>query len=55
MIVSAFEPQKYLGPYSIRVESSRRFDLQPIPQEGAGMYSKVVKGAWYDTIKPYEL
>ncbi|KAF9653758.1 cysteine proteinase [Thelephora ganbajun] len=46
VIVSAFEAQKHLGPFSLRAESSRRISLEAIPQEGAGMYSKVIKGSW---------
>ena len=47
VIVSTFEAQKNLGPFSLRAESSRRISLEAIPQEGAGMYSKVVKGSWF--------
>lgn len=50
VIVSTFEAQKHLGPFSLRVESSRRVSLEGIPQEGAGMYSKVVKGSWFVAI-----
>ncbi|KAG6877652.1 hypothetical protein C0993_005277 [Termitomyces sp. T159_Od127] len=46
IILSAFEPH-YMGPYTLRIESTLAFDLQPIPQEGAGMYERVVRGAWY--------
>ena len=46
VIVSTFEAQKHLGPFSLRAESSRRISLEAIPQEGAGMYSKVIKGSW---------
>ena len=49
VIVSTFEAQKNLGPFSLRAESSRRISLEAIPQEGAGMYSKVVKGSWFVT------
>ncbi|KAI0724162.1 hypothetical protein C8Q72DRAFT_786967, partial [Fomitopsis betulina] len=45
LILSAFEPQQQ-GPFKLRIESQLRFDLTPIPQEGAGMFSKVVRGAW---------
>ena len=47
VIVSTFEAQKHLGPFSLRAESSRWISLEAIPQEGAGMYSKVVKGSWF--------
>ncbi|KAJ7655627.1 hypothetical protein DFH06DRAFT_480739 [Mycena polygramma] len=46
IILSAFEPNQ-LGAFSLEVESSLAFDLKAIPQEGAGMYSKTVRGAWY--------
>jgi hypothetical protein len=45
VVVSAFEPH-HIGPFSLKVDSSYPFDLKPIPQEGAGMYSKVVRGSW---------
>lgn len=45
LIVSAFEPH-HTGPYTLKVECSTPFDLKSIPQEGAGMYSKIIKGAW---------
>jgi len=35
-----------MGSFSLKVDSSYPFDLKPIPQEGAGMYSKVVRGSW---------
>jgi len=35
-----------MGPFTLKVESSHPFDMQPIPQEGAGMYSRVVQGSW---------
>lgn len=47
VIISTFEAQKNLGPFSLRAESSRRISLEAIPQEGAGMYSKMVKGSWF--------
>ncbi|KAI9568796.1 hypothetical protein HD554DRAFT_2021606, partial [Boletus coccyginus] len=46
VILSAFEPQIHLGQFSLSIESSLRFDLTPIPQEGAGMYARVSKGEW---------
>lgn len=45
LIVSAFEP-RHLGAFKLRIESSLRFDLTPIPQEGAGMFNKVIRDAW---------
>ncbi|KAJ6631453.1 hypothetical protein B0H10DRAFT_2207112 [Mycena sp. CBHHK59/15] len=45
VILSTFEPNQ-MGAFSLEVESSFAFDLKPIPQEGAGMYSKTVRGAW---------
>jgi hypothetical protein len=45
LIVSAFEPRQQ-GTFTINVESARAFDLTPLPAEGAGMYSKTVRGQW---------
>ncbi|KAJ7503114.1 hypothetical protein B0H11DRAFT_2361192 [Mycena galericulata] len=45
IILSAFEPNQ-MGPFSLEVESSLPFDLKAIPQEGAGMYAKTIRGAW---------
>ncbi|PBK88494.1 cysteine proteinase [Armillaria gallica] len=45
VILSALEPHK-IGSYLLKVESTSRFDLTPIPQEGVGMYSRVIRGAW---------
>ncbi|KIM64021.1 hypothetical protein SCLCIDRAFT_116338, partial [Scleroderma citrinum Foug A] len=46
VILSTFEPQIHLGAYTVKVESSRKFELTPISQEGAGMYTRVTKGEW---------
>lgn len=45
VVASAFESH-HMGPFSLKVDCSFPFDLQEIPQEGAGMYTKVVLGAW---------
>lgn len=45
MVVSAFEPS-HTGSFSVDVESSHSFDFKVIPQEGAGMYKKTVRGEW---------
>ncbi|KAI0070564.1 cysteine proteinase [Panus rudis PR-1116 ss-1] len=45
VVVSAFEPQQ-LGQFTMNIASSERFDVTPIPQEGAGMFAKIVQGAW---------
>ncbi|KAJ7108465.1 hypothetical protein C8R43DRAFT_905383, partial [Mycena crocata] len=45
VILSAFEPSQ-MGAFSFQVESSLSFDLKAIPQEGAGMYTKSIRGAW---------
>ncbi|KAH9855926.1 hypothetical protein C2E23DRAFT_723547 [Lenzites betulinus] len=45
LVVSAFEP-RHTGQFDLRVESSDRFDVTPILQEGAGMFSKVIRGEW---------
>ncbi|KAM6502958.1 hypothetical protein JOM56_002935 [Amanita muscaria] len=50
LIISPFEPH-HLGSFSCSVSSSAPFDLRPIPQEGAGLYRKVVKCAWYETVE----
>ncbi|KAI0774825.1 hypothetical protein BD413DRAFT_603407 [Trametes elegans] len=47
LIVSAFEP-RHVGKFALRVQSSDQFELTPVPHEGAGMFSKVVRGAWTD-------
>ncbi|KZO90603.1 cysteine proteinase [Calocera viscosa TUFC12733] len=45
VIVSSFEPET-LGQYKLQVECSQSFDIKPIPQEGAGMFSKRLQGQW---------
>ncbi|KAJ6590028.1 hypothetical protein DFH09DRAFT_1307482 [Mycena vulgaris] len=45
IILSAFESNQ-MGSFSLEVESSLSFDLKAIPQEGAGMYTKTIRGAW---------
>jgi calpain-7 len=45
VVISAFEPH-HLDSFSLTVSAGSPFDLRPIPQEGAGMYQKVVKGEW---------
>ena len=45
IIVSTFTPQN-MGQFTLRVEGSHRFELTPIPQEGAGMFSKIIRGSW---------
>ncbi|KAK7472367.1 cysteine protease [Stygiomarasmius scandens] len=45
VILSAFEPH-HTGSYSLVVDSSSRFNISPIPQEGAGMFSKTIRGVW---------
>ena len=45
MVASAFESH-HMGPFSLKVDCSFPFDLQEIPQEGAGMYTRFVLGAW---------
>ncbi|KZP13760.1 cysteine proteinase [Athelia psychrophila] len=45
VIVSAFGPE-HMGPFTLTAQSSHHFDLQPIPQEGAGVYQKFIRGAW---------
>ncbi|KAI1791151.1 hypothetical protein LXA43DRAFT_1082820 [Ganoderma leucocontextum] len=45
LVISAFEP-RHIGKFSLIVECSDRFDLTPILQEGAGMFSKGLRGEW---------
>ncbi|EJT96956.1 hypothetical protein DACRYDRAFT_59843, partial [Dacryopinax primogenitus] len=45
VIVSSFEPG-VLGQYKLQVECADPFEIKPIPQEGAGMFSKRVTGLW---------
>ena len=45
LIISAFD-SRHTGPYTVEIDSSARFTLQQIPQEGAGMFSKVLQDAW---------
>jgi hypothetical protein len=46
IILSAYEPDQ-TGKYTLKVESPSRFEMKSIPQEGAGMYVKTVRGEWY--------
>jgi hypothetical protein len=46
VVVSAFEPH-HVGEFSLLLESTTNFEINPILQEGAGMYSKTVSGIWY--------
>ncbi|TFK84241.1 cysteine proteinase [Polyporus arcularius HHB13444] len=45
LVVSVFEP-RHIGKFALRLECSDRFDITPIQQEGAGMFSKVARGEW---------
>jgi calpain-7 len=45
MVLSAFEPE-HMGPFSLKIECSHSFDVKTIPREDAGMYTKVIRGAW---------
>ncbi|OCF58147.1 calpain-like protease palB/RIM13 [Kwoniella mangroviensis CBS 10435] len=45
LVVSSFEPN-HTGLYTLSFESTAPADITPIPAEGAGMYSRVVNGAW---------
>jgi hypothetical protein len=46
LVVSAFSPT-HLGEFSLLVCSSHRVEVDPIPQEGAGMFAKTMRGEWY--------
>jgi len=55
LAVSAFSPT-HRGAFSLLVRSSRRVEVEPIPQEGAGMFAKTVRGEWTNGADPsYEL
>ncbi|THH18691.1 hypothetical protein EW146_g2354 [Bondarzewia mesenterica] len=45
VILSTFEPM-HQGPFSLCAESSHRISLASIPQEGAGMFTKTMRGEW---------
>ena len=45
LAISAFSPT-HLGEFSLRVCSSRQVEVDQIPQEGAGMFAKVMRGEW---------
>ena len=45
VVISAFDPS-HQGQFSLRVKSSHRIQLDTIPQEGAGMFMKTVRGEW---------
>ncbi|KAI0048831.1 cysteine proteinase [Auriscalpium vulgare] len=45
VVVSAFEPS-HQGAFRLHVESSHRLQLEAIPPEGAGMFTKIVTGEW---------
>jgi len=45
VIVSSFEPGQ-LGSFQLRFECSQPLEVNPIPQEGAGMFAKILSGKW---------
>ncbi|KAF8523246.1 cysteine proteinase [Gautieria morchelliformis] len=45
LIVSSFEPRQQ-GAFELCLTSLRAFDLELLPAEGAGMYTKTIRGAW---------
>jgi hypothetical protein len=45
LTISAFSPT-HQGAFSLLVCSSRRVEVDPIPQEGAGMFNKILHGKW---------
>lgn len=51
LAVSAFSPT-HQGAFSLLVRSSRRAEVEPIPQEGAGMFAKTVRGEWTNGADP---
>ncbi|WVF66841.1 hypothetical protein IAT40_001583 [Kwoniella sp. CBS 6097] len=48
LIVSAFEPGQ-MGPFTLTVESTAPIDIEPIPAEGAGMFSRIINHQWTET------
>lgn len=46
IIVSTFHAGR-LGDYELAVEASLPVSIMAIPQEGAGMHQRFMKGAWY--------
>ncbi|KAI0295295.1 hypothetical protein BC826DRAFT_1104390 [Russula brevipes] len=51
LAVSAFSPTHF-GEFSLFVCSSRRIEVDPIPQEGAGMFAKTMRGEWANSACP---
>ncbi|KAG2142326.1 uncharacterized protein EDB93DRAFT_1158574 [Suillus bovinus] len=45
VVLSAYEPDQ-MGKFTLKVESPARFEIKAIPQEGAGMYVKTIRGKW---------
>jgi len=45
LAISAFSPT-HLGDFSVLVRSSRWVEVDAIPQEGAGMFAKTIRGEW---------
>ncbi|KAI9511452.1 hypothetical protein F5148DRAFT_975182, partial [Russula earlei] len=45
LVISAFLPT-HLGEFSLLVCSTRWIEVDPIPQEGAGMFAKTIRGEW---------
>jgi calpain-7 len=45
VVVSAFEPT-HQGPFTLNIASSVKVTLEPIPQEGSGMFAKTIRGEW---------
>lgn len=44
-IVSTFDPG-VTSPYTLNVESALPVNIEPIPAEGAGLYSRIVQSRW---------
>lgn len=45
ILVSSYEREE-TGAFTLTVESSSPVTISPIPQEGAGMYSRTILGRW---------
>ncbi|KAJ9115525.1 hypothetical protein QFC22_005286 [Naganishia vaughanmartiniae] len=49
LVASSFEAGR-ASKAALKIQSTLPLDVSPIPQEGAGMFSRVVKGQWSGTL-----
>jgi len=45
VVISGFDP-KVRTAFTLSIECSHKFDVRAVPHEGAGMFSKSIKGNW---------